>query len=126
MEQVAILTHDERVHFDPNRLEELYEQLGENAAENVVCRALEELSIKLRKIEAAFWNGELKTVSENAKSLVTVADQIGMHSLARVAGDVAICVDRGDSVAVGGTLARLLRVGDQSLSSIWDTPSAAF
>jgi len=126
VEQVAILTHDERVHFDPDRLTELYAELGENAAENVVCRALEELSIKLRRIEAAFWSRDIKVVHENALGLVSVADQIGMHSLSKVAADVSGCVEVGDVVALGGTLARLLRVGDQSLSTIWDTQDAAF
>ncbi|WP_420861565.1 hypothetical protein [Algirhabdus cladophorae] len=126
MEQVAILTHEERVHFDPDRLTELYAELGELAAETVVCRALEELSIKLRRIEAAFWSRDIKTVHDNASGLIEVAEQIGMHSLARVASDVAGCVASGDVVALGGTLARLLRVGDQSLSTIWDEQSNAF
>lgn len=126
MEQVAILIHDERVQFDPDRLTELYVELGEDAAENVVCRALEELSVKLRRIEAAFWSREINAVHENAKGLVAVADQIGMHSLARVASDVTACVDAGDVVALGGTLARLLRVGDQSLSTIWDEQGTGF
>jgi hypothetical protein len=50
VEQVAILVHDERINFDPDRLTELYVKLGESAAESVVCRALEDMSIKLRRI----------------------------------------------------------------------------
>ena len=126
MEQVAILVHDERVSFDPERLAELYTQLGEQAAEGAVCRALEDMSIRLRRIEAAFWSRETEKVHENAVALVDVADQIGMHTLSIVAKDVAVCITRGDIVALGGTLARLLRVGDQSLSAIWDEQTFAF
>jgi hypothetical protein len=35
-------------------------------------------------------------------------------------------VGKGDVVALGGTLARLLRVGDQSLSSIWNEQTSVF
>ena len=126
MEQVAILVHDERINFDPDRLTELYVKLGESAAESVVCRALEDMSIKLRRIEAAFWSHDIAQVRDNADGLIEVADQIGMHTLARVAKDVSFCVGKGDVVALGGTLARLLRVGDQSLSSIWNGQTSVF
>lgn len=63
---------------------------------------------------------------DNADGLIEVADQIGMHTLARVAKDVSFCVGKGDVVALGGTLARLLRVGDQSLSSIWNEQTSVF
>jgi len=126
VEKVAILVHDESVSFHPERLAELYSKLGESAAENVVCRALEDMSNRLRRIEAAFWSRETEKVHENALGLIDVADQVGMDTLATVANDVAFCVARGDVVALGGTLARLLRVGDQSLSAIWDEQTFAF
>lgn len=51
---------------------------------------------------------------------MAIAEQIGMTALARVAGDVAQTVDAGDTVATGATLSRLIRVGEKSLTVIWD------
>lgn len=43
-----------------------------------------------------------------------------MTALAQVAGDVAHTVDAGDAVAAGATLGRLIRVGERSLTAVWD------
>ena len=43
-----------------------------------------------------------------------------MHLLARVAGDVIGCIDTADANAMNATFARLLRIGEQSLTAIWD------
>jgi hypothetical protein len=43
-----------------------------------------------------------------------------MHTLSRVADDVTKCIDAGDQVAIAATLARLLRIGERSLTAIWD------
>ena len=43
-----------------------------------------------------------------------------MGGLARVARDVTQCLDRGDGIAVAATLSRLIRVGERSLTAVWD------
>ena len=43
-----------------------------------------------------------------------------MRKLARVAGDVGTAVDQSDMVAVAATLSRLMRVGEASLTAVWD------
>jgi hypothetical protein len=47
VEQVTLLKQDERVRLDPQRLDTLFDQLGETGAEDIVCRALEELAARL-------------------------------------------------------------------------------
>jgi hypothetical protein len=49
-----------------------------------------------------------------------LADKIGMVTLARVAQDVGLCAGRSDAAALAATLARLTRIGDRSLSAVWD------
>ena len=44
-----------------------------------------------------------------------------MRTLARVAGDVTRCIDAGDGVALAAVLSRLIRIGERSLTAIWDT-----
>ncbi len=120
MDHVLKIRLKETVHVDHDRLAALYAELGENAAEDVVCRAMEELALRLshcsRLHSAEDWSGLRKC----ARSLIAIADQIGMLVLSRVANDVIETLDARDMPAVSATLARLLRIGEQSLTAIWD------
>ncbi|MCZ4352217.1 hypothetical protein O4H61_06770 [Roseovarius aestuarii] len=114
------MKQDEVVGLNSDRLEELYVQLGERGAENVVCRALEELAVRLSHTEKCHREGGDADVQKTARGLVAIAEQIGMQMLARVAADVAVCAGKGDAVALAATMSRLLRIGERSLSEIWD------
>ena len=120
VEQIITLAQNEIVRLDSDRLGELYAQLGEAGAEDVVCRAMEELAVRLSHSERLFRQNEMSDLRKSARSLVAIAEQIGMHSVARVAQDVTQCIDDGDRVALAATLARLLRIGERSLTAIWD------
>lgn len=120
MNHVLNLRLIETVHVDQDRLGALYGELGETAAEDIVCRAMEELALRLshcsRLHSASEW-GELRKC---ARSLIAISEQIGMLILARVAQDVINTLDAHDAPGVSATLARLLRIGEQSLTAIWD------
>lgn len=120
VEQIRVLEQRERAQLDSDRLEKLYEQLGPDSAEDVVCRALEELAVRLSHTERCYRSGELRDMRKSARSLIAIADQIGMGTLARVAGDVTKSIDAQDSAALAATLSRLLRIGESSLNEIWD------
>jgi len=120
VEQVTLLEQKETTRFDSGRLEQLYHQLGEAGAENVVCRALEELAARLSHTERCYRAGELSDMRKNARSLIAISEQIGMEMLAHVARDVTKCIDEDDLVALAATRARLLRIGETSLYEIWD------
>ncbi len=111
-----MLEQKEIVRLNAGRLEELYSQLGEAGAEDVVCRALEELAVRLSHTERCYREGRLTDMRKSARSLVAIADQIGMQALSRVAADVTIAADNDDLVAMAATLSRLLRIGNSSLS----------
>ncbi|WP_175581761.1 hypothetical protein [Pseudooceanicola sp. HF7] len=114
----------EDVRLDPGRLESLFLQMGEAGAEDVLCRAMEEIALRLSHTERLFRQGRMEEMRKSARSLVAIAEQIGMNALARVAGDVTCCIDAADEVALTATLARLLRVGEQSLTAVWDLQGA--
>ena len=120
MEQIITLAQNETVRLDSDRLGELYAQLGEAGAEDVVCRAMEELAVRLAHSERLYRQGNMEDLRKSARSLVAIAEQIGMHSVARVARDVTYCIDDDDQVALAATLSRLLRIGERSLTAIWD------
>ena len=116
------MTHSETVRLDVRRLEQLYKQLGEAGAEDVVCRALEELAVRLSHTERCFRRDKVQDMRKSACSLIAIAEQVGMYTLARVARDVTRCIDLHDKVAIAATLSRLLRIGETSLHEIWDMP----
>ncbi len=120
LEQVVMLAQKEKVRLDPDRLGELYAQLGQAGAEDVVCRAMEELAVRLSHTERLYRQELMGDMRKSARSLVAISEQIGMHMLARVAMDVTRCIDEGDGTALAATLSRLLRIGEQSLTAIWD------
>ncbi len=120
VDKVIALEHKESVHLDPDRLHGLYRQLGDKNAVDVLCRTIEELAMRLSNCERYWRQRDWVDLRKCAKSLVAISEQIGMTALARVAGDVAQAVDAGDAVATGATLGRLIRVGERSLTAVWD------
>ncbi|MGV6804426.1 MAG: hypothetical protein ACWA49_09485 [Ruegeria sp.] len=118
--KIVTLEQTESVCLDPDRLNGLCRQLGDRNALNVLCRTVEELAVRLSNCERLWRQGDRSGLRKCAKSLVAISDQVGMTALARVAGNVAQTVDAGDTVATGATLSRLLRVGERSLTAIWD------
>lgn len=120
MQQIAVLVIEEKVRLESDRLAELYVQLGEAGAQDVVCRAMEELAIRLARIDEAYRAYRLAALRKGAKSLIGIAEQVGMQRLADVARDVCLCADDMDPVALGATVSRLQRIGDRSLTAVWD------
>jgi hypothetical protein len=119
MSDVVAIRLSEQVQLDQARLGTLYTQLGETGAENVVCRAMEELALRMAQCDTLWRERAHEQLRKHARSLIAIADQIGMHSLAQVARDVTECIDAKDQVATAATLSRMLRIGERSLSAIW-------
>ncbi|MEM6303695.1 MAG: hypothetical protein AAF744_03185 [Pseudomonadota bacterium] len=124
--QVLQFQTTERVALDQERLGALYRQLGTPGAEDVVCRAMEELALRMSHTERLYSEGDWPALRKNTRSLIAIADQIGMMMLSKVAGDVTECIDAGDPVAVAATLTRLMRIGERSLTAIWDVGEKEF
>ncbi|UAB88725.1 hypothetical protein I5192_16090 [Ruegeria sp. SCSIO 43209] len=120
VDKIITLEQKEPVRLDPDRLSSLYNQLGDTNAMDVLCRTVEELALRLSNCERFWRQRDWAGLRKCAKSLVAISEQIGMTALARVAGDVACTVDAGDAVATGATLSRLIRVGERSLTAVWD------
>lgn len=120
MVDISVLMIDEKVRLDADRLAELYAQLGEAGAQDVVCRAMEELAVRLARVEGAYRTNNTSVLRKGAKGLVGIAEQVGMQLLADVARDVGNSVDENDPVALSATMTRLLRIGDRSLTAVWD------
>ncbi len=120
VERIVVLDHGEADAFDMRQLNELYQQLGQARADDVICRVLEELATLLSMVERCFRETRRLDMRKHARTLAQLAGQIGLPTVARVARDVIICIDSDDSVALAATYARLIRTGERSLIEIWD------
>ena len=120
MDQVARLSPREPAAVDPDRLVQLYERFGAQHGEDLVCRAMEELAVCLGQAGRLYEAGDRDELRHCAGVLASLADEIGMTALRRVAESVALCIDRADAVALAAVLARTARVGERSLYAIWD------
>ena len=62
----------------------------------------------------------MENLRKNARSLIAIADQIGMTAMASIAQDVTGAIDSQDTPAIAATVFRLLRVGERSLTAVWE------
>ena len=123
MTKIAVLTVDETVRIELQRLEQIIQELGEATAAQVIGAALEQLALALTRTLSAGDAGDLAGAVTHAEQLARLAWQVGLVSLAGVAIDVADCARRNEAVALTATLARAVRVANRSLTEIWDEVS---
>ncbi len=116
MAELAVLRPHEVVRQDVETVAEIYRNLGAPTAEQVVTRALGELALTMAGIVEKVQAQELRDVARQLVRLRRLADDIGLVSLARVAGDVQACLERADGTAFSAVWARLLRVAERSIS----------
>ncbi|WP_244515641.1 hypothetical protein [Pacificibacter marinus] len=101
-------------------MDQLHSQLGETGADGVVSRAMEELAVRLAKVESCYKKGQLDEMQRAARSMIAISEQIGMETFARVAADVNTLATRDDGTALAATVDRLMRIGQKSLLAVWD------
>ncbi|GKY86275.1 hypothetical protein [Sinisalibacter aestuarii] len=117
---VLRLHFDEPVRLDRGQLEVLYRNLGPTGADRVVAHALEDLATALTQASAQYGAGEIEALRGTVKSVIALAQQVGMTVLARVGRDVLALSHSYDAAAFGATMARLGRIGEGSLVAVWD------
>jgi len=117
---LAILKHEEGVRLDPDPLAALYAALGERGAEQVLCRAMEDIGARLTDMLKQADERQDLALARSARQLAKIAGQIGMATMARVAVDVVVATEAGDLTAQAAILTRLARIGERSQLAIWD------
>lgn len=114
------LEFEEAITLDPERLARLYADLGDRDADRLICDAMEDLALSLARIGRAYAARDLDAIARLAQGMEWLSARIGLGKLEKVAESVRICAARGDVPGLDATLARLSRVGDRSLSAVWD------
>lgn len=116
MENVVALRPKERVCQNAEPIATIYRNLGTTSAEQVVTRALGELALTMSNLAAQVKAQELGDLIRQLRRLQRMSENLGLDSLASVAGDLRCCLDRGDSTAFAAVWARLLRIAERSLT----------
>jgi hypothetical protein len=116
MGNVTALRPREAVRQDAEAIAAIYRNLGAPTAEEMVTRALGELALTMAGIAAQVKAHELADLARQLTQLRRMAENVGLISLAAVAGDARVCLQRADSTAFAAVWARLLRVAERSLA----------
>ncbi len=120
LEKIVPLEQVETVRLDMDRLFALQRKFGDKSAEDILCRAIEELAIRISDCERFWRQHDWSNLRKTARTIGPLAEPVGMTGLAQVARDVSETLETGDLIATGATLFRLVRVGERSLTAVWD------
>lgn len=82
---------------------------------DLICAGLEEMSRHLRWLDDDYRSGHMDRLEARARSIVMLADQLGLRRVGQVAADVVYCIDGPDQIALAATLSRLMRLMTQAL-----------
>jgi hypothetical protein len=117
MGEIAALRPREIVRQDIEAIAVIYRNLGAPVAEQMVTRALGELALTMAGIAEKVRAQDLRDLARQLARLGRLAADLGLLSLAMVAGDAKTCLERADGTAFAAVWARLLRVAERSLAS---------
>ncbi len=107
----------EVVRQDVEAIAVIYRNLGAPVAEQMVTRALGELALTMAGIAEKVRAQDLRDLARQLRRLGRLAADLGLLTLATVAGDAKTCLERAESTAFTAVWARLLRVAERSLAA---------
>ena len=117
MGQVTVLRPRDAVRQDVEAIAVMYRNLGAPVAEQMVTRALGELALTMAGIAEKVRAQELRDLARQLGRLRRLSGDMGLVTLATVAGDAKTCLERADGTAFSAVWARLLRVAERSLAT---------
>ena len=117
MGEIVPLRPREVVRQDVEAIAVIYRNLGAPVAEQMVTRALGELALTMAGIAEKVRAQELRDLARQLGRLRRLAADLGLLTLATVAGDARTCLERAEGTAFSAVWARLLRVAERSLAT---------
>lgn len=117
---VSQLRPFEAVSLDTELLDEMCARLGYQKAEAAISSAMEDIAVLLQYSGTLIKAGDLESLRMTARQIEGLAKRTGMVALARVGSDVHGLCHGADAAALAATVARMRRLGEQSLIAIWD------
>ena len=114
---ITKLKPNDRICQDAEPIALIYRSMGTKVAEEVVSRALNELTLSMSGMAEQVEGKDLMNLARQLRRLERMATQLGLVSLSRVAIDVRNCLEGEDVTAFSAVWARLLRVAKRSLAA---------
>jgi hypothetical protein len=116
-DNVVVLRPNDHVRQDAEPIATIYRNLGAASAEQVVTRALTELALTMAGLASQMKVHDVSDMDRQLRRLQRMSENLGLVSLASIAGDVRDCLARSDVTSFGAVWARLLRVAERSLAT---------
>jgi hypothetical protein len=116
MTNVLALVPIERLRQDAEPIAAIYRNLGVQAAEQVVARALGELPGVANEVIEQVRLQDQVALPRTLRRLQRLSENMGLVSLGMIAQDAALCLAENDGIAFAAVLARLQRVMERTFS----------
>ena len=104
--------------LDTTRILVLRQSLGDQRCREIVSEVVFHLTDRLGLLQSALAARNGADAQVLASRLASLSEQVGLSDFARVARDLAACLEAGDTVAVAAVGDRLMRLGEDSLFSV--------
>ncbi|MDZ7904515.1 MAG: hypothetical protein U5N55_01065 [Cypionkella sp.] len=101
---------------DIDHIASIYRNLSPTAAQQVVASALAELAQMMATVGERIAAHDLRDLQRSLRQLQRMAQNLGLITLAKVSGDLSLCLQHSDATAFAAVWARLLRVVDCTLT----------
>ena len=107
----------EPLWHDAEAVATIYQNLGTVTAQQVVTRAMAELAATMASIAESIEYHQLALLPRHLRRLQSLAENLGMLSLAQVAEDLRGCLPREDGTTFAAIWARLERVAEATFAA---------
>lgn len=117
---VVVLSCARQPHFDPAPLIRLFELQDFHEAEEILCRTLEDIALRLDLLQRGLAAHDFQKMLQPVQRIVFVADQIGLVEVGVAATHVCTCLKQQDGIGLDATMARLERNFDIAVNEVWN------
>lgn len=108
------------VAFDPLPVKCIYARLSAQEAEDLICRFLEDIALRLDLIQRGLAASDPVKMLRPARRVQLAAGQIGLREVAESAGHLRTCLAQHDGIALQAVMARLERAFDIAVNEVWN------
>lgn len=111
--------------LDPVQLGDLMARMADKKGSAALGNLLDELALKLSQIGPAWRDSRFDSVATFCRDVADIAVELQFERLARVARTALMLTSQNDGVALAANLARLMRLGESVLTTVWDLQDAS-
>lgn len=118
LEDVVFLHPVETVSLDARACQSLMQGMVSANAARQADDLFEDFIVCLSAVESAWSSGEFERLASQAEMLRALSETLGLTQSAAIARQLATLVGTNDDVALAAVVARAVRVGEASLTSV--------